>query len=101
MDNRTKLIITNMRCAGCVKTIEAALNNHPRVEQATVNFADKTVTIQGVVKESELLQAIKKAGYDAKPFKEMNEEQVEFIRFRHLMRKFILAGIFRLLQHNP
>lgn len=89
-----KIKITNMRCAGCVSSIEKALKSTNGVIDASVNFADKTATVDGDANIDDLIKAISNAGYEAKPFdQDDDEEQVEFKRFRSLLKKFIFAGI--------
>ncbi len=97
MDEQIKLSLKDISCASCVKTIETALNQVDGVENAQVNFAEKTAVIIGNVSSDTLISAIKNVGYDAEPFEKFDiieEEQEEFVRFRMLMRKFIVAGIF-------
>lgn len=95
MSKTIKLSIKNMRCASCVKTIETALNEIEGVEKVQVNFANKTATISGTTKPETVITAIEKVGYQAKISDDqttIEEEQEEFIHFRHLIKKFIVAG---------
>ena len=58
--------VTGMTCSSCVNTIEKALNSLDGVS-ASVNFASETVHIlaPAEVKTSEIVKAIKGAGYSA------------------------------------
>ncbi len=85
-----------MRCSSCVQTIESALKQVDGVTDAHVNFAEKTVTITGCATSAALIAATGKVGYQAKRFDdntEKEEELAEFVRFRQLLRKFLVAGI--------
>ncbi|MEO8384904.1 MAG: copper ion binding protein, partial [Betaproteobacteria bacterium] len=62
------LAITGMTCASCVGRVEQALRRVPGVLKATVNLATERATIQiaaGAVTAEALLEAVKRAGYEA------------------------------------
>ena len=63
-----ELSIEGMTCASCVGRVEKALKKVEGVQQANVNLATERAWIQGnaQVQSSDLIQAIKKAGYTAK-----------------------------------
>ena len=61
------LAIEGMTCAACASRIEKVLNRLPRVE-ASVNFAAERAHVgfdPATVGVTELIEAIRKAGYDA------------------------------------
>ncbi|WP_019933359.1 heavy metal translocating P-type ATPase [Oceanimonas smirnovii] len=60
-----ELLIQGASCAGCVKKIEAALQSVPGVTHAEMNFAQRTVSVEGAVDASTLIKAIEQAGYGA------------------------------------
>ncbi|HEX5478824.1 MAG TPA: heavy metal translocating P-type ATPase [Dehalococcoidia bacterium] len=62
------LDIGGMTCASCVRRVERALSKVDGVETANVNFAAETalITSRGVPAE-QLVAAVQKAGYAAKP----------------------------------
>lgn len=62
-----ELAVQGMTCASCVGRVERALKAVPGVEQAAVNLATERATIRGLADARELLAAIEKAGYEAKP----------------------------------
>ena len=64
----TVLDIEGMTCASCVRRVERALSKVEGVESANVNFASETahVTAHGVA-QAELVAAVQKAGYQARP----------------------------------
>jgi Cu+-exporting ATPase len=60
--------VTGMSCASCVRRVELALSNHEGVEEASVNFASETATVDyhpASTKPDELVGAIRDAGYGA------------------------------------
>ncbi|WP_426241941.1 heavy metal translocating P-type ATPase [Psychrobacter sp. TWP2-1-2] len=63
-----ELSIEGMTCASCVGRVEKALKKVEGVQQANVNLATERAWIQGnaQVQSSDLIQAVKKAGYTAK-----------------------------------
>ena len=65
---RVELALEGMTCATCAGRIEGALRAVPGVS-ATVNFATEraTVDIDGVVDATELVAAVEKVGYGARP----------------------------------
>ena len=46
MSNDVHLSVGGMSCAGCVATVEKALQGVTGVEEANVNFADHTATVK-------------------------------------------------------
>ena len=60
-----RLYVSDISCAGCVETIEAALKSVPGVDEVQVNFADRTVNVSGDVPADTLIQAVSKSGYTA------------------------------------
>lgn len=63
-----ELSIEGMTCASCVRRVEKALKKVEGVQQANVNLATERAWVQGnaQVQSSDLIQAVKKAGYTAK-----------------------------------
>lgn len=64
-----ELSVTGMTCASCVGRVEKALKAVPGVSSASVNLATEraSITAAGGVPTSALIQAVAKAGYEAKP----------------------------------
>ncbi|XID74965.1 heavy metal translocating P-type ATPase [Alkanindiges sp. WGS2144] len=62
------LSIEGMTCASCVARVEKALKKVDGVQSATVNLATEQAWVQAnaTVQASDLIEAIKKAGYDAR-----------------------------------
>lgn len=73
--NRTQestLDISGMTCASCVRRVEKALEKAHGVTQASVNFATHQATIHHGpdTDKSDLVAAVERAGYEAKPVME-------------------------------
>jgi Cu+-exporting ATPase len=73
------LDITGMTCASCVRRVERALSKVPGVETASVNFAAETarVTLAEAVGVDQLVAAVEKAGYDARPSTERRDREAD------------------------
>jgi Cu+-exporting ATPase len=92
----TSLSITGASCASCVATIEKALAAVPGVTQATMNFADRTALVSGIVDSKELENAVVAAGYGATVI--VDEERAQEQRdederqyYRQLLRDMAVA----------
>jgi len=94
----TRLSIMGMSCAGCVSTVEGALAAVPGVVSVAVNFADHSATVKGAVDPELLKQAVISAGYDAAVMQGLEDpeeqEALEMQRYRSLMKKAAVAGVF-------
>ena len=71
------LAIIDMTCASCVARVEKALQQLTGILSASVNLATQSAQITAVagnVDETQLLAAIKKSGYQAKPISNNRED---------------------------
>ena len=71
------LLIGGMTCSSCISRVEKALNKVSGVESVVVNLANEQAHITGlggVVDLPRLIEAVKKAGYDAAPKSDDQEE---------------------------
>lgn len=59
----TTLLLENVTCAGCVKKIEKGINALPNVEQATVDFPQRRLNVEGSISGSELIEVLSEIGY--------------------------------------
>ena len=93
-----RLSILGMRCAGCVSAVEGALAAVDGVTSVSVNFADHSAMVRGHVDPELLKQAANDAGYDAAVMEGLEDpseqEEQELQRYRNLMKKASVAGIF-------
>lgn len=62
----THLEVHGMTCASCVSRVERVLAKVPGVSLASVNLATERATVQGSADPAALIQAIAKAGYEAR-----------------------------------
>ncbi|PJI38556.1 heavy metal translocating P-type ATPase [Ferrovibrio sp.] len=68
---RFHLAIEGMSCASCVGRVEKALAALPGVAQASVNLAGESAEViapRGSLDAASLIAAVRKAGYEARPF---------------------------------
>ncbi|MGD8546730.1 MAG: heavy metal translocating P-type ATPase [Thiohalophilus sp.] len=93
----TRLSISGMSCAGCVASVEQALNGVPGVEQAEVNFAEHTALVEGDVSADQLVDAVKQAGYEAAEMKgaaaDQEKDAAEMAHYRRLLIKTAIAAV--------
>ncbi|GAB1257088.1 heavy metal translocating P-type ATPase [Aurantivibrio plasticivorans] len=94
----TELIIDGAGCASCVGKIEGALKAVSGVQQAEMNFAQRTVSVSGTAPNEALIQAVERAGYNAKVSSaesdsdELDEkEQADLTYYKKLMRETWIA----------
>ncbi len=92
------LSIGSMSCAGCVATVEQALQKVPGVASASVNFAEHTAAVSGDVAVATLIAAVVAAGYEAAELKGTEDEAqeraaAEQAEYRSLLKKSALAGV--------
>ncbi|GAB1259678.1 heavy metal translocating P-type ATPase [Aurantivibrio plasticivorans] len=94
----TELIIDGAGCASCVGKIEGALKAVSGVQQAEMNFAQRTVSVSGTAPNEALIQAVERAGYNAKVSSaqsdsdELDEkEQADLAYYKKLMRETWIA----------
>ena len=92
--------VFGMTCAACSTRIEKVLNKQDGVTRATVNLATESATVEfnpAVISEQELIQRIRKLGYDANvkadavERKAHKEQQINALR-----AKLIVAAILSL-----
>jgi len=93
-----ELIIEGAGCASCVGKIENALKSVSGVENAEMNFAQRTVSVTGTANPSALVKAVEKAGYSAKVATSQSgddalaeKEQADWAYYKRLMREMTVA----------
>ena len=70
IEDTVELAVEGMTCASCARRVEKALSAVPGVSSAAVNLATECASVHfahGATDVARLEQAIRKAGYDAKP----------------------------------
>lgn len=93
-----ELIIEGESCASCVGKIETALKQVSGVSDAVMNFAQRTVTVEGNVTTEALVKAVEGAGYNARISEANSEdelldqkEQADEAYYKRLMREMTIA----------
>lgn len=91
-----RLQLTGITCAGCVRKVEGALNQVPGVEQANVNFADRTAQVSGSVTGEQLVKAVLDVGYGATVIVDLKAQQKKNAQLRQqelrqLMQQTLIA----------
>lgn len=92
----TSLVITGASCAGCVRKIETALQQVPGVQEAAMNFADRTADITGSAPADQLVRAVQAAGYGASIILDeatarQEKAAAERLHYQRLVRKMWAA----------
>ena len=92
-----RLSVSGMSCAGCVSSVENALNGVSGVSHAVVNFAEHTALVEGEITADTLVKAVRAAGYDATELKSVEDEQekdaAELAYYQLLLRKAGFAAV--------
>ena len=89
------VVIQGMHCAACAFTVEEALLTVPGVRSAEVNASThraKVVWSEDVVKPSEWMAAIAKAGYGALPAADSSLRQARHQEGRRALWRWLVAG---------
>jgi len=98
-----ELSVAGMTCASCVGRVEKALKAVPGVSSATVNLATEraSITAAGGVSASALIQAVAKAGYEARTLSAETSDtdavaERQAAELKSLTRALTVAAIFPL-----
>ncbi|PKG58045.1 heavy metal translocating P-type ATPase [Shewanella sp. GutDb-MelDb] len=93
-----QLNIIGAGCASCVGKIEAAIKGVIGVDSAEMNFADRTVQVNGSASVERIISAVESAGYNATAMQAatseeaMNEkEQADLAYYHSLLRHTLIA----------
>lgn len=100
-----KFTLKNVTCATCVKHVESALARLEQVENAQINFANKTLTITTNRSPKEIIKVIEKAGFGAilladikaQATKEDNQKEFYKLLLKGLIAGVIGVGLFALM----
>jgi heavy metal translocating P-type ATPase len=94
---RVQFDVTGMSCSACSARVERTLNKMPGV-RASVNFGTRVATVDALpdVADSELCDAIRKAGYDAEPRSGVtagDRDDEDLSHARYLLRRLLVAAV--------
>lgn len=102
-ENTIELSVSGMTCASCVGRVEKALKAVPGVSAATVNLATERaqVTATGGTSPTALIQAVAKAGYEAKVLSGESTDtdavaERQAAELKSLKRALTIAAVFAL-----
>lgn len=102
-ENTVELSVSGMTCASCVGRVEKALKAVPGVSAATVNLATERaqITATGGTSPNALIQAVAKAGYEAKVLSGESSDtdavaERQAAELKALKRALTVAAVFAL-----
>ena len=72
--NQQEFIIDGASCGSCVSKIENAVQQVSGVTHAEMNFAQRTMSVEGTSNSSAIISAVEKAGYQAKVSEAKSED---------------------------
>ncbi len=78
--HKVKLALIGVTCAGCVNTIQKALNTLPKTDSVDINFANRTALITTAQMTDYLIQTIQSVGYDAKEILDEDKAEKERVK---------------------
>lgn len=97
MTATVRLSIAGMMCAGCVSSVENALQQVTGVTTANVNLAERTALVAGTAQAEDLVLAVKQAGYDAAIMQgrqaETEKEAAEAAYYQKLWKRVWVAAV--------
>ncbi|MFC4389159.1 heavy metal translocating P-type ATPase [Gracilibacillus marinus] len=97
ISEKAELDVFGMTCAACSTRIEKVLNKQAGVATASVNLTTESAQIEfnpSMIQTDDLINKIKKLGYDAKPKADTTEKQSHKEKERKQMRlKLIISAL--------
>ncbi len=78
LPEKIELDVSGMTCGSCAARVQRALAGQPGVSEALVNYATARASVElapGAVGPEDLVEAVRRAGYDAAPVAESAKEQ--------------------------
>lgn len=94
---RVQLDVTGMTCGACSARVERTLNKMPGV-RASVNFGTRVATVDALpeIADSDLCDAIRKAGYEAEPRSGViagDRDDEDLSHAHYLLRRLLVAAV--------
>jgi len=80
---KTQLPVTGMSCASCAVTVQKVVASQKGVKDATVNFANETLTVNydpHATNLHKLKHAVKEVGYDLQLNEDSHDHESEFTK---------------------
>ena len=97
------LAVENMRCGGCIRSVERAAMSVPGVRSARANLAAKRVSVgvdDGRASEADVIAALAQAGFAAAPM-QYAAQHAETSRESALLRRVAVAAGDEPARHRP
>ena len=91
--NQFRLKLLNVSCASCVKRIEEALSAQSNITHFQVNFAERTVSIEGAIEANQAINALSKVGYEAQSDNDEPQTNSTTAQSKVLIAKTTVAGV--------
>ncbi len=94
--------VTGMSCAACSARVEKAVSALPKVDSCSVNLLTGSMVVEGSAIEKDIISAVEKAGYGAKPYGVSSPSKEKDDTFKDtetpkLKRRLIYSLVFLLL----
>ncbi len=87
--------VYGMSCAACSARVERAVSELESVAQCSVNLLTNSMTVEGTATDSEIISAVKNAGYDAKSReKTTKDEQEKKDELKPLKMRLVYSLVF-------
>ncbi len=87
--------VTGMTCAACSARVEKAVSSLSGVESCSVNLLTNSMGVSGSVSDSDIINAVKKAGYGATLKGEKTAEKKDFDSETHgVMLRLVYSLVF-------
>lgn len=102
-ENKCQYMVTGMTCAACQAHVEKAVSRVPGVDKVTVSLLTNSMSIEGKASASDVVEAVEKAGYGAKPMNassagmsrlEAEKEALEDHETPKLKRRLLISILF-------
>ena len=97
--NKCNFTVKGMRCAGCAANLQKKIEKLDGIRNCSVNIATNTMSLEAdpeKIRESDIINAVKKAGFQAEPVKKSGFVKAEEETKSYFLR-FLLACIFSIL----
>jgi P-type Cu+ transporter len=96
-DDELRFSIGGMSCAGCVASVERALQAIPGVEQARVNFAEHSAVVVGTASVADIIKGVEDGGYEAAELRGAEDESekaaAELAEYRARLQQAAAAAV--------
>lgn len=85
--------ISGMHCTNCARTIEKSISKINGIHDVRVNFAAEKALVSGEFDDSEVIQAVKHAGYVATAHNESDHAHMHHGSDKEYRKKFVVAVV--------